>query len=592
MATTKRHDDYISAKVIDVENDIKIAGSSIMDAVNLVTATATQLNYLDDVTPGTVTAGKAIVTTTNRHIDALVISDGGLALGSGAGTAILATAAEINLVDASNTAGLNQTGNVINLHKHNLVTGAADVTASAAEVNVLNGAQAGTAVASKALVLDSNKHIDTLAVADGGLKLGAGAGTAVTSTAAELNILDDCTATYAELNYLDIVALGTGAASKAVVLDANSDYVFPNTSTISWAGGGSVSALRIGNWKAGQAAGNAVVFAAGMDSWTASDGQLDALAVFGESVADLTAAYSAKAGRFRHLVTFASDTVINQETYGAIGQLVIKNASLNHYHAGLMGTFETTTDCDIQTSYGAAAIIARTGGAGTTVESGGLLAGFLAVQHMSAVTASAGKMAAFASHKTATGVAWPIGLFMQSGSVTKAADITANSDGFYVTVSALTAGDAYSGIRSVVTAANPNNSYGLSGYFEANITGSQAGSFVYGLGSWINVADTQVGGGANKYLCAQDNGIYMGTPGEYQNTRVVFGLRAEAIGVPADALMFPFSINTGGVRPITALFDIGDTTQMGLVTGKTEIDEYVPFFRNDDGNMRYVHLCS
>ena len=35
------------------------------------------------------------------------------------------------------------------------------------------------------------------------------------------------TATAAELNYNDIAALGTGAASKAVVLDAGEDYVWP-----------------------------------------------------------------------------------------------------------------------------------------------------------------------------------------------------------------------------------------------------------------------------------------------------------------------------------------------------------------------------
>lgn len=49
----------------------------------------------------------------------------------------------------------------------------------------------------------------------------------VTATAAELNILDTVTATATELNYLDITTLGTGAASKAVVLDANGDYTWP-----------------------------------------------------------------------------------------------------------------------------------------------------------------------------------------------------------------------------------------------------------------------------------------------------------------------------------------------------------------------------
>lgn len=48
-----------------------------------------------------------------------------------------------------------------------------------------------------------------------------------TVTTAELNILDGVTSTAAELNYLDITTLGTGAASKAVVLDTGDDYTWP-----------------------------------------------------------------------------------------------------------------------------------------------------------------------------------------------------------------------------------------------------------------------------------------------------------------------------------------------------------------------------
>ena len=64
------------------------------------------------------------------------------------------------------------------------------VTATATEINKLAGVTAGTATASKAAVLGANKNLDALAVADGGLALGAGAGTAITSTAAEINKLD------------------------------------------------------------------------------------------------------------------------------------------------------------------------------------------------------------------------------------------------------------------------------------------------------------------------------------------------------------------------------------------------------------------
>ena len=53
-------------------------------------------------------------------------------------------------------------------------------------------------------------------------------GTAVTTTAAELNILDGVTATSTELNYLDITPLGTTEASKAVTADANGVVKFDN----------------------------------------------------------------------------------------------------------------------------------------------------------------------------------------------------------------------------------------------------------------------------------------------------------------------------------------------------------------------------
>jgi len=52
------------------------------------------------------------------------------------------------------------------------------------------------------------------------------AGTAITSTGAELNALDGITAVVGELNALDIgsTAVGTAVASKAVILDSNKDY--------------------------------------------------------------------------------------------------------------------------------------------------------------------------------------------------------------------------------------------------------------------------------------------------------------------------------------------------------------------------------
>lgn len=60
----------------------------------------------------------------------------------------------------------------------------------------LNGITAGTVTASKAIIVDANKHIDTLGIAASGLKIGAsGSETAVTASGTELNTLADLPAT-------------------------------------------------------------------------------------------------------------------------------------------------------------------------------------------------------------------------------------------------------------------------------------------------------------------------------------------------------------------------------------------------------------
>lgn len=93
-------------------------------------------------------------------------------------------------------------------HKHTLVNGATDITATAAELNLLDNTVAGTAVASRALALGADKNVDVLAVAD--LKLGAGAGTSVSSTAAELNLLDTAITSVIQVVNTQIGAVATG----------------------------------------------------------------------------------------------------------------------------------------------------------------------------------------------------------------------------------------------------------------------------------------------------------------------------------------------------------------------------------------------
>jgi hypothetical protein len=61
--------------------------------------------------------------------------------------------------------------------------------------------------------------------------------TTLTSTVAELNILDGVTSTAAELNYLDITTLGTTQASKAVTTNASGNILIPDNDVLNCGSG-------------------------------------------------------------------------------------------------------------------------------------------------------------------------------------------------------------------------------------------------------------------------------------------------------------------------------------------------------------------
>jgi hypothetical protein len=83
------------------------------------------------------------------------------------------------------------------------------VTSTATELNLVDGSSAGTIVNSKAVIYGSSGEVNatTLQIA----------GTSITSTASELNILDGVTATATELNIMD----GDTSASSTTLVDAD-----------------------------------------------------------------------------------------------------------------------------------------------------------------------------------------------------------------------------------------------------------------------------------------------------------------------------------------------------------------------------------
>ena len=155
-------------------------------------------------------------------IDGLLIKDGGIS----GDVSLIGTTPTFTIGDA----GAEDAALVFDGNAQDFYIGLDD---SADDLIIGQGSTVGT---NPAISIDENQNVT---IADGsidfniashdtsnGLKLG---GTLVSSTAAELNILDGVTSTAAEINYSDLATLGTSAASKVLSANAN------NLTTISGA---------------------------------------------------------------------------------------------------------------------------------------------------------------------------------------------------------------------------------------------------------------------------------------------------------------------------------------------------------------------
>lgn len=99
-----------------------------------------------------------------------------------------------------------------------------DTPIGGGDLGYIDGVTPGTAAASKSVVLDANKNIDTITVTS--LKLGSGAGTAVTATAAQLNALAGSVTGTTTFDPASLAA-GAGTTSSAITVTgaALGDYV-------------------------------------------------------------------------------------------------------------------------------------------------------------------------------------------------------------------------------------------------------------------------------------------------------------------------------------------------------------------------------
>ena len=148
------------------------------------------------------------------------------------------------------------------------------ITSTPAELNILDGVTATAAELNILVgVTSSNAEINIL---DG-----------VTSTAAELNILDGVTSTAAELNYLDITTLGTAEDSKAVTVSAGSKITLAGIEiegTNFDINGGNIDGTPVGDWI--QAAGHFTDLSCSTGAFALANLNIDGGSDIGDALAD------------------------------------------------------------------------------------------------------------------------------------------------------------------------------------------------------------------------------------------------------------------------------------------------------------------
>ena len=202
---TKARDlaDYIATGVSGTELDILDGLTTTTAELNIldgVTATTAELNYTDGVT-------SAIQTQLNTK-------------GVTAGSSSIVTTGALN--SGSITSGF---GNIDSGASTITTTGLISGGSLDIDNVLINGTTIGHTDDTDLITLANGLVTVAGEVSMTTLDIG---GTNVTSTAAELNILDGVTSTAAELNYNDITTLGTVQASKVVTADANGDVTFPD----------------------------------------------------------------------------------------------------------------------------------------------------------------------------------------------------------------------------------------------------------------------------------------------------------------------------------------------------------------------------
>jgi hypothetical protein len=351
--------------VIDVDNfnvyvNSGTKASPSFSVVSLSALSSAELGYIDGVTAGTATASKALVLGTSKQAAGLGI----LSIGVKADTAIsnvaLSAATPRGFAVFVDDAGANIGDDVKCLEGRVLLThdqtggsirGVMGHVKMLTGIDVTSGIYAGVQGYLELAATHSAKTGSTLSCIDASLEIG---------TALTVDSGGEVCGIHVETTGAGTLT-NSGTCAGILVDKASGAASWPDGIFID--GPSVIMGMRIGKFAGSAATTSAVLFATTQNVY--GDGQLSTLEVNGASSSNLTSAYAAKCGRFRHVANIGTHGDLEHETYGVMGQMVVKESTLKHLHAGVIGTFEGHTSGVIVNSayaFGAAAVLARVGG--------------------------------------------------------------------------------------------------------------------------------------------------------------------------------------------------------------------------------------
>ncbi len=201
---------------LSLGGSLVLATATELNKLSGLTTTTEELNYLD-TTKGIAEANKALIVDENRNISNIHnLQTDNLTVN---GTLVTSSATELNYNDIA-TIGTAESAKALVVDEDKNISGINNLTANNLTGTLQTSAQPNITSIGVLTSLDTNElkiNNNTISATAAELNVLDG----ITATTAELNLLDGVTATTDEINYIDVATKGVAEANKALVVDEN-----------------------------------------------------------------------------------------------------------------------------------------------------------------------------------------------------------------------------------------------------------------------------------------------------------------------------------------------------------------------------------